>query len=432
MKTAIIQVILWDRVDFSFVRIIDDKITQIGSMEEFCPDAEETIIDGKGGILMPGMVNTHTHLPMIPFRGLGDDCKDRLRVFLLPMENKWMSKELVAAAARYGIAELLLSGVTTVVDMYYFEDEIMKAADELGIRGFFGETLMEDATCDFATPKEALEETRRLLEKWKNHSRVHACVAPHGTTTCSKETLQAGAALANEYQVPFTVHTAEMDYEMSYFRNERNQTPIEYLEEIDVLSKNFLGAHCIHIEETDIEILKKYQTSVAHCIGSNTKAAKGVAPLTQLRNTDIPVGLGTDGPASGNTLDILTQFKLVANFHKVATKDRSAWPTKNIVELGTIGGANAIGLGEITGSIEVGKQADFVLLETESVNMFPVYEPSSTIVYSANASNVESVWVAGKQVVADKILVSGNFKKIKRDLIEEMKKTEFQCVMLHG
>ncbi len=432
MITAIIQVKIItmnpkEEVIKNGYILMEEKILEVGSMEEFSPQEAWEIIDGQGGILMPGMINTHTHLPMIPFRGLGDDCVDRLRKFLIPMENRWMSKALVRASARYAIAESLLSGVTTVVDMYYFEDEVLKAADELGIRGFFGASLMEEATCDAKTPSEALLELTKLLEKWKNHKRVKPCVAPHGTTTCSQKTLEEAAALSKRYNTLLTLHVAEMDYEMSYFKNQ-NKTPIQYLEEIGVLSEHTLAGHCIHLTENDIQILHDTSTSVAHCIGSNTKAAKGVAPITKLKKQNVKIGLGTDGPASGNTLDLFTQFKLFADFHKTELRDRSAWPTKDIIALGTREGAKAIGIDDIVGSIEIGKQADLVLLETHSVNMFPVYDPCSTVVYSANASNVDSVWISGKQLVKEKQLIQNNLLTLRKELESVMRDTEFQWI----
>ena len=183
------------------------------------------LIDGKGGILMPGMVNLHAHMGMIPFRGLGDDCKDRLRVFLLPMEQRAMDAELVYLSTKYAAAEMLLAGVTTVFDMYYFEAEAARAMDEMGIRGIAGETIMEEEACDFKDPYEALSYGESLMKKYKGHPRISACVAPHGTTTCSAGLLKAAWKLDDAFGAPFSLHTAEMDYEMDYFRETSEQTP---------------------------------------------------------------------------------------------------------------------------------------------------------------------------------------------------------------
>ncbi len=411
-----------------YVMFENDTIKAVGPMKDLpneSDDPETHFIDGKNGILMPGMVNLHTHMGMIPFRGLGDDCKDRLRVFLIPMENKAMDEELVYLSTRYAAGEMLLSGVTCVLDMYYYEEEAAKAMDEMGMRGFAGQTIMDEGACDFSDPYEAISYGEQLIKKYESHPRISACVAPHGTSTCSEDVLQTAYRVDSYHHVPFTIHTAEMDYEMEYFRKEYGMTPVQYLGSIGVLGKETLAAHCIHMTEEDLLLLKNRGGGVAHCIGSNTKAAKGVAPVTAMLHKEIPVGLGTDGPASGNTLDILTQMKLCADFHKNETKDRSAFPAENIVALATIQGAKALGLDSVTGSLEPGKQADMVLVETRSANMFPVYDPYSTLVYSANPSNVEAVYVAGECLVKEKKLVNVDLEEIRDSLIQKMKKTDF-------
>lgn len=411
-----------------FVMFKKDIITGAGAMKDLPEEAglkDTEVVDGRGGILMPGMINLHTHMGMIPFRGLGDDCKDRLRVFLIPMEQKAMDEELVYLSTRYAAGEMLLGGVTTILDMYYYEEEAAKAMDEMGIRGIAGQTVMEEGACDFADPYEALAYGERLIRKYKSHPRISACVAPHGTSTCSKEVLIAAYLLDSSAGVPFTLHTAEMDYEMDYFREEYGMTPVQYLDSIGVLGKETLAAHCIHLSGEDLKLLKSRGAKAAHCIGSNTKAAKGVAPVSAMLDMKIPVGLGTDGPASGNTLDIFTQMKLCADFHKNETRDRSAFPAEMIVAMATVQGAESLGLSPITGSLEPGKQADLVLVETRSPNMFPVYDPYSALVYSANPSNVEEVYVAGECLVKDKKLLKADMADMRERLFEKMKKTAF-------
>ncbi|MEY8355826.1 amidohydrolase [Lachnospiraceae bacterium 54-53] len=415
--------------DPGFVMFESDVITAVGDMKDLPEEAMAfagEVVDGRNGILMPGMVNLHTHMGMIPFRGLGDDCRDRLRVFLIPMEQKAMDEELVYLSTRYAAGEMLLGGVTTALDMYYFEEAAAKAMDEMGMRGFAGQTVMEEGACDFADPYEALAYGERLIAKYESHPRISACVAPHGTSTCSKDVLLAAYRLDASRKVPFTLHTAEMDYEMDYFREEYKMTPVQYLDSIGVLGKETLAVHCIHLSGEDLELLKQRGAGVAHCIGSNTKAAKGVAPVSSMLDLEIPAGLGTDGPASGNTLDIITQMKLCADFHKNETRDRSAFPAETIVAMATVLGAKALGLSGITGSLEPGKQADLVLVETRSPNMFPVYDPYSALVYSANPSNVEAVYVAGECLVKDKRLSKEDMAELREKLLEKMKRTAFQ------
>ncbi len=416
-----------------FVMFENDTITGAGVMSDLPEEARQKdtkLVDGKNGILMPGMVNLHTHMGMVPFRGLGDDCRDRLRVFLLPMEQKTMDEELVYLSTRYAAGEMLLGGVTSVLDMYYFEEEAAKAMDEMGMRGIAGQTVMEEGACDFTDPYKALAYGERLIKKYQSHPRISACIAPHGTSTCSKEVLKEAYRLNASLGVPFTLHTAEMDYEMDYFRDEYGMTPVQYLDSIGVLGRETLAVHCIHMTEEDLQLLKDRRAKVAHCIGSNTKAAKGVAPVSAMLHLGVPVGLGTDGPASGNTLDIFTQMKLCSDFHKNETRDRSAFPAERVVAMATVMGAEALGLGPVTGSLVPGKQADLVLVETRSVNMFPVYDPYSALVYSANPSNVEEVYVAGECLVRNKKLLKADMVKIREALLEKMKKTDFAAHMM--
>lgn len=425
--------------DHGYVMFEDTKILAAGPEEELEKTLQELTaqgilkagetfeeIDAKRAIVIPGLVNTHCHLGMIPFRGLGDDCKDRLRVFLLPMENQAMDAEMARLSTRYAIGELLLSGVTTVLDMYYFEEVVAKVMDEMGIRGIAGETVMEKDSCDSKNADEAIERGIALIEAYKDHPRVSGAITPHGTTTCSPETLKRAYEEDVKAGTVFTLHVAEMDYEMTQLREQYNMTPIEFMEHIGVLGPNTLAAHSIRTTEHDVEILAKYGASVAHCIASNTKAAKGVAPVSLMHKYGMSVGFGTDGPASGNTLDLFIQMRMCENFHKNELHDRSAFPAKEVVSMATIEGARALGLGEITGSIEPGKQADLVLVETDSPNMFPVYDPYSALVYSAIASNVRDVYVAGECLVKEKKLVREDFAKIRNDLREKMERTAFK------
>lgn len=399
----------------------DDTIREIGESTQIDETKFDYIIDAKGGILLPGMINTHTHIGMMPFRSLGDDCKDRLRRFLLPLENKCMNKELAYSSAKYAIAEMLLGGVTTFLDMYYFEEEIALACDEMRVRAILGETVMEDLTCNSDTPHGGIEYGEQFIINWQDHPLITPIIAPHATNTNSKEALIRVKAISDRYKIPFSLHVSEMDYEMDYFREEYDMTPIEYLDHIGVLGERMIAAHCIHINENDIELLEKNNVKIAHCIGSNTKAAKGVAPIKEMLESNIKVGLGTDGPSSGNTLDIFTQLKLFANFHKNENKDRSAFPAIEILKLATIGGAEVLQMEDIIGSLEIGKKADFIIVETKSVNMFPIYDPYSALVYSANASNVDSVYVNGVELVRNKKLQGVNLEDLRSELDNRMK-----------
>lgn len=406
--------------DRGYISFEADKIIALGKEEEYKRVEDEEVIDGKGGIVMPGMVNVHTHLGMIPFRSLGDDCKDRLRRFLFPLENECMTERLAYLSSKYAICEMLLSGTTTIMDMYYFEEAAAKAADEMGIRAFLGETVINFTTCDTKEPYGGLSYAEQLIKKWHKHERITPFIAPHATNTNSEEMLKKAGEIAEKYQVPLSLHVAELDYEMAYFKETYNETPVAFLKRIGLLNERLIAAHGIFLSSEDITLLKESGAGIAHCIGSNTKAGKGIAPVKALLEAGVPVGLGTDGPSSGNTLDLFTQFKLFANFHKTYLKDRSAFPASEIIRLGTMGGAQVLHEDKKIGSLEKGKKADLVLVETESVNMFPIFNPYSALVYSANASNVSDVFVDGKCLVKDKKLVGCDMVALRQALLQEM------------
>lgn len=404
------------------VLVKDDRIEKVGdrAAAESWEKEGADVIDGKGGILLPGLINTHCHVSMMPFRTLGDDCADRLRRFLFPLENDAMTRKLVYRAAKYGICEMLLAGVTTFLDMYYFEDEVAKACEELGMRGFLGETVIGQLTCDSPEPYGGLEYGEEFIRQWKHSRLVKPLIAPHATYSLSPEMLKKSFELAEKYDTLYTIHVCEMEHEMKKFRTEYDQTPVEFLADLGVLDRRTVAAHCVYVTEGDMELFARSGVSVAHCIGSNTKGGRGVAPVPAMEKKGIAVGFGTDGASSGNTLDLFTLFKLFANFQKTEYHDRTLFPAEDIVKTGTMGGARTLGMEKELGSVEEGKKADLVIVETDSVNMFPCYNPYSALVYSANASNVDTVMVDGRVLVRGKKLANADLAKIREELEEEM------------
>ena len=399
-----------------------DIIQEIGSMKNYIPDKADKWIDAEGGILLPGFINAHTHCGMIPFRSLGDDCPDRLRRFLFPLEKEVVDETLIKLSTAYAIAEMQLAGITTMCDMYYFENVVADVAKNMNMRAFVGETIINQPTPDSTNTKESMDYTVDLINQWQDDKLIHPIIAPHAPNTNTEQCLRDILDLSKLYQVPITLHVSEMSYEMEYFREKYNQTPIEFLESIGFFEVPVVLAHCIMLTKNDIKILEKYpNVSVVHCIGANTKSAKGVAPIRSLLEHGVTVALGTDGPSSGNTLDIFTQMRMMANFQKTYLKDRAAFPAKEIVRLATFGGARALGLEHEIGSLKVGKKADLTLVETQSVNMFPIYDAYAALVYSANATNVRDVWVDGVSVVKDKKLTKFSVEKLQSELKKYMK-----------
>ncbi len=407
-----------DIIEDGVLVIEDNKIKAIGTKEikEKFKDIDK-IIDGDGGILIPGMINCHTHASMIPFRSLADDCPDRLKRYLFPLEQKLVDEKLTYIGAKYAISEMLLGGVTTFCDMYYFEDEVAKAAKELNIRGVLCETVLNFPSPDSKESYGGLEYSKWFIEKWKGDSLITPGIAPHAPYTNSDESLKEAYSISKKYNVPLTMHVAEMDYEWNQYINDLNLTPVQYLDKLGILDENFISAHTVLVNDEDIEILKKRNVKVSHNIGANAKGAKGVAPILKMREKGIDIGLGSDGPMSGNTIDIITQMSLVGKIHKLFSKDRSVLPSVELLEMATIGGAKVLGMDKEIGSIEVGKKADLVLFEVNSVNMQPIYDYYSTIVYSSNPSNIDTVIIDGKIVVHNKKLISGDLKKIRKELV---------------
>ncbi len=402
--------------------------------------AADEVIDGRGGILLPGFVNTHCHVSMVPFRSMGDDCPDRLRRFLFPLELEAMTPELVYWGALYGIAEMFLSGTTTFLDMYYFEDRVAEACEQAGIRGYLGETLIGQKTCDspneayggFAYQKDFFAEYHGA-----RHPRIHPIIAPHGTTTLSPEKLREAHDLAVQYDTIFTLHASEMDYEMEHFRA-MGMTPTAFLDSIGALDTHTLAAHCIHMTEEDLQLMKSRGAGIAHCICSNTKAGKGVAPMERARQLDISFGLGTDGPSSGNTLSMFDQMRMLPNAQKTANHDRSLFPARTIVRAATRGGAevlhgtdrirkngNAAGAEAMHdteyGYLAPGMAADLTLVSTDAAHMFPVYNPFSALAYAANAADVDTVFANGQMVVRHGQLTTLDLAEIRAQLVEKMK-----------
>lgn len=402
-----------------YVLVQGERIAALGEGAYDGDASVGTRIDCRGGILLPGFVNTHCHAAMIPFRTMGDDCPDRLRRFLFPLENEAMTAKLVYLGACYGIAEMLLAGVTTFVDMYYFEEEVARACIETGMRGYLGETVIGQSTCDAQAPYGGLTRAARMLEAYRGCDLVRPILAPHGTTTCDAQALIRCHELAHKHGALMTLHAGEMDYEMAHFA-ERGTTPIGFLDEIGVLDARLLAAHCIHLSEADIALLARRGARVAHCIASNTKAGKGVAPVRALREAGVPVSLGTDGPSSGNTLSLFDQMRLFANAHKTVNRDRSLFPARQIVALATRGGAAALGAQHEFGMLAPGMRADIALVETQSVNMFPVYNPYSALVYSANAMNVRAVMANGVLRVMDGALTGIDLPALRARLTRAM------------
>lgn len=403
-------------IEDGVIVIKDGIIEDIGSREIVPKYMGYEIIDGKEGILIPGMVNCHTHNAMIIFRSLGDDVADRLTKYLFPLEKSVIDREIVYLGSKYGAAELALGGVTSFCDMYYYEDEVAKATAEIGLRAVLGETVVNFKAPDVDEAYGGIGYAKDFIRKWKNHNLIIPAIAPHAPYSLDTDHLKECFSIGQKEDVPMLIHIAETEKEKNKYRGEYDLSPVQYLDSIGVLNENVVGAHLIHVDDKDIEILKYRNVGISHNIGANAKGAHGLSPAYTMFKENLKIGLGSDGPMSGNTIDIFTQMGLVAKFHKLFNNDRTIFTADEILEMATIGGARALNLDSKIGSIEVGKKADLVLVETESINMQPIYDYYSVLVYSANSSNVSMVIVDGKIIVKDKNLLNVDYKEMAKEM----------------
>ena len=386
------------------------KIQRIESRsgDQKLPAAKETL-DAHSGLIMPGLVNTHTHLPMTLFRGLADDLPLDvwLNEHIFPAENAHINPENVRWGTLLACAEMLLSGTTTCCDGYFYEHEVAEAVKTSGMRAILAQGIIDFPAPGVPNPAENIQIPQSFAEKWYNPSSL---ITPsafcHSAYTCSSETLKNAKALCSENGLLFQIHAAETQSEYQQIRDEHKTTPIQYLDQLGILDENTLLVHCVWIDNEDIEIIAARKAGVSHNPESNAKLAAGIAPAPKLLKAGIPVGLGTDGCASNNNLDLFHEMDLVAKLHKVETFDPTAMDARTVVEMATIKAAKAVGLEQRTGSLEVGKQADLIIIDTRTPHLMPIYHPESHIVYAAKSSDVRDVVVDGCILVKDRNVLS--------------------------
>ena len=375
--------------------------------------AVETI-DARDQIVLPGLINTHSHAPMVMYRGLADDLAlmDWLTKYIFPAEAKTVSPELVRVGTRLAAVEMIESGTTAFVDMYYFEEEIARAAFEAGLRGVLGETIIQFPVADAKTPAEALARAERFIKEFKDNGLIVPAVAPHALYTNDKATLRASADLARKYDVPIVIHFAETEDEVKTAREQYQMTPTAALESLGVLGETTIGAHGVWVTDADIAILKRTGTGVAHNPESNMKLASGAAPVTKYLAAGVKLGLGTDGAASNNDLDMFEAMRQASFLAKLTTKDPTAVKAQDALDMATIGGARVIGMEKLLGSLEIGKRADLITVSTRSARQTPMYDPVSHLVYVTRGDDVRNTIVNGKILMRDRQL-----KTLNRDAV---------------
>ncbi|WP_162047952.1 amidohydrolase family protein [Vibrio taketomensis] len=389
-----------------------NRIIAIGDASIIKDYSADQVIDARGKIVMPGMINGHTHIGMTAFRGLGESgVENRLKQVMFPLEKEMLDRDLIRTASRQAAMEMALAGTTTISDMYYHQDEVATAVAQVGIRGVMGETVIGFPVVDAKQPYGGLEYAEQFIQQWKGHELITPAVAPHAPYTVSAEFLVKSKQLADKYDVPLLTHLAEFRWEDAGVRKfskqmRDDQSVVEYLASLDVLDDNLVAAHMNYLDADDMALVKQHNVGVVHCPKSNLKGANGQTPAWAMHNHGIDLGIGTDGPMSSNQNDVLTVMSYTAMNARTIHKDNSKFSPYELVELATIGGARALNMQDDIGSLEVGKKADIVIFETDSPNMQPNYDPFSTIAFSAYPQNVEYTIVNGKMIVEKGELVT--------------------------
>jgi 5-methylthioadenosine/S-adenosylhomocysteine deaminase len=394
------------------VAIKGDSLVAVGDEADLRKRyASQETIDCHAKVLMPGLVNAHTHVPMTMLRGLADDL--RLDVWLLgyvmPVEREFVSTDFVRLGTQIACIELIRTGVTCFADMYYFEEEVAKATAEAGLRAVCSQTVMKFPVPDAQFYEESLAAARDYIQRWRGHPLIVPSVAPHAPYTCTPEILRAAAALAVEFDVPLHTHLAETELEVENSRNENGMPVIPYAKKQNLFDAKVLAAHCVHIDDGEIFTLLHHKAGVAHNPSSNLKLASGFAPVSKMLAAGLNVGIGTDGPASNNDLDMFEEIRLAAFVGKVTTNDPTAIPAQTALSMATRLGANALHLGHLTGSLEIGKRADLILVDISSLHNTPRYRRDQNglyaqLVYAAKSNDVTDVMVNGKWLMRDQQL----------------------------
>jgi 5-methylthioadenosine/S-adenosylhomocysteine deaminase len=402
------------------VAVQADKIVAIGEREKIEADySAEDVIDCTGQVIMPGLVNTHTHLSMTLVRGLADDL--RLDVWLLgyimPTERMFVDENFVSLGAKLAMAELIRGGTTTFADMYYFEEEVAKAAAEIGMRGLCGQTILKFLAPDAESYETSLAYTEAFIERWKGHPTVIPSVAPHAPYTSTDDMLEQCAALAHKHDVPLIIHVSETNQEVEDSRRDFGMPPVPRIKKLGVLDHKCLCAHCVHIDQGEIRTLHNHNAGVAHNPTSNLKLASGIAPVAEMLAQGVNVGIGTDGTASNNDLDMFTEIHLAAILAKTASNDPTTLPARQALLMATRMGAQACHIDDITGSLDVGKRADIITINQRNLHNTPRFshDPDSVyaqIVYAAKSTDVEDVMCNGRWLMRQRELLTVDVEPI--------------------
>jgi 5-methylthioadenosine/S-adenosylhomocysteine deaminase len=406
------------------VAIQGDRIVWVGPDDAWPSRTEpRERLDVKGGLVMPGLINAHTHAAMTLFRGLADDLPliVWLTEHIFPAEKK-IKAELVHWGTLLACAEMIQGGTTTFCDMYLFEAEVAKAAHEAGMRALVGEVLYDFPSPNYGPPEQGLAYTGELIRTWEGNQLISVAIEPHGVYTCSPELLRACSEIAVQFDVPMITHLSESEDEVRQVKERYGSTPVGHLEKLGLLAPHLIADHCVVLAEEDKRLLAERRVRVAHNPESNMKLANGVAPVPDLLALGIPVGLGTDGCASNNNLDMFAEMDTVAKLHKVRRLDPTVMDARTVVHLATRGSARVLGLEKQVGALEPGKKADLISLDLNQPHLTPMYNVYSHLVYAASAADVTLSVINGRVVMRDRELLSMDVGRVMAEVRKIAKK----------
>jgi 5-methylthioadenosine/S-adenosylhomocysteine deaminase len=395
--------------------ILGDTIIALGKSHEITSRfTGRAVIPADHSLVMPGLVNGHTHAAMTCFRGIADDMElmTWLNNYIFPAEAKNVNPELVHWGSLLACAEMIKSGTTTFCDMYLFEEETALSAKMAGMRCLLGEVMFDFPSPNAGTPADGLACTRRLAEKWDADPLIHIIVEPHSLYTCSPSLLAEAKLLADEYNLPYGVHLLENSAERTSLHRKFGKKAIEFLKDIGYLTDRFLAYHCVSMDDEDVRIFADHGCKAVHNPESNMKLSSGIAPVPAMLNAGVTVGLGTDGCASNNNLDMFQEMDTAAKLHKVASLDPTVMDAKTVIRMATCEGAKALGMEQCIGSLEVGKKADIIMIDLNKPHLTPLYNEYSHLVYAAGGADVDTVFINGKMVMNNRRLLTINEEEI--------------------
>jgi 5-methylthioadenosine/S-adenosylhomocysteine deaminase len=379
-----------------------DTIAALGPGEPPAGTAGE-ISDCGGRLIMPGLVNTHCHLAMTLFRGLGEDVDDRLYRYILPLERRFVGPEMVRTGTALAALESILGGTTTVADMYYFEAEVGRVLDGAGLRGIVGQTLADFSPPDHADFDEGFALVEALVDEFAGHPRITPSIAPHAPYSTGREVMARIAEWSYAHpDVPVQMHLAESSLEVDWARNTHGASTVAVTREAGLLKQGLIAAHCLQLDAADIAMMAEAGVHVATNPRSNGKAGRGIAPVEALRQAGMPVGMGSDGAMSGNTLDLFTQFAPVSMFAKLKAGSRRPLPAVEVVRMATIEGARVLGMADRIGSLEAGKRADLIMLDLSAPRLHPIYDIHAMLVFAALPTDVVASMVDGRWLMRNR------------------------------